>query len=66
MLVVWVVTALVVLVVLGSVLFGVLGALRRLGRELDAFDRELAPVRSQAQATAARAAELRAGPADEG
>jgi hypothetical protein len=58
MLVVWGVTALVVLVVLGSVVFGVLGSLRRLGRELDALDRELEPVRTQARATAARAAAL--------
>ena len=66
MLVVWVVAALIALVVLGSVLFLVVGSLRRLGRELDAFDRELAPVRTQAQATAARAAALRGGPSDEG
>ena len=58
MLVVWGVTLLVVLVVLGSVLFGVAGALRRLGRELGALEQELEPVRTQAQATAARAAAL--------
>lgn len=64
MLVVWTVAVLVVLAVLGSVLFGVAGALRRLGRELAAFERELEPVRTQAQATAARAAAVRDRPAD--
>ena len=64
MLVVWTVAVLVVLAVLGGVLFGVAGALRRLGRELAAFERELEPVRTQAQATAARAAAVRDRPAD--
>ena len=59
MLVVWIVTGLVVVAVLGSVLFGVAGALRRLAGELSAFERELEPVRAQAQATAARAAAVR-------
>ena len=59
MLVVWIVTGLVVVAVLGSVLFGVVGGLRRLGRELEAFERELEPVRAQARATAARAAAVR-------
>ena len=59
MLVVWIVTGLVVLAVLGSVLFGVAGSLRRLGRELADFERELEPVRAQAQDTAARAAAVR-------
>ena len=66
MLVVWIVTGLVVLAVLGSVLFGVAGSLRRLGRELDALDRELEPVRTQARATAARAAVVRGGPSSSG
>ncbi len=66
MLVVWGVTALVVLVVLGSVVFGVLGSLRRLGRELDALDRELEPVRTQARATAARAAAISDRPPSRG
>ena len=56
MLVVWIVTGLIVLAVLGSVLFGVLGSLRRLGGELAALDRELEPLRTQARATAVRAA----------
>ena len=66
MLVVWIVTALVVLAVLGSVLFGLAGSLRRLGGELSALEREVAPVRTQAQQTAARAAAVRERPADEG
>ena len=64
MLVVWIVTGLVVLAVLGSVLFGVAGSLRRLGQELSALERELEPVRTQAQATAARAAAVRERRAD--
>jgi hypothetical protein len=59
MLVVWIVAGLVVLAVLGSVLFGLAGSLRRLGREMTAFERELAPVLAQAQRTAARAAAVR-------
>ena len=63
MLVVWIVALLVAVVVLGSVLFTVLGSLRRLGREVAAFDRELEPVRTQARATAARAATVGERPA---
>ena len=59
LLVVWIVAALVVLVVLGSVLFGVAGSLRRLHGELAALEREVEPVRTQAQRTATRAAEVR-------
>ena len=64
MLVVWIVAVLVALAVLGSVLVGVVGSLRRLGRELSAFERELAPVRAQAQATADRATAVRERSAD--
>ena len=66
MLVVWVVAALVVVAVLGSVLFGVAGSLRRLGRELAALEREVAPVRTEAQRTAERAAAVRERAANEG
>jgi len=59
MLVVWIVAGLVVLAVLGSVLFGLAGSLRRLGGELSALEREVEPVRTQAQQTAARAAAVR-------
>jgi hypothetical protein len=56
----WVVLAVVLvlaLVVLGVVAFGVLGAAGRLGRELEAVEREVRPLVEQAQATAARAGE---------
>jgi hypothetical protein len=59
MLVVWIVAGLVVLAVLGSVLFGLAGSLRRLRRELSAFERELQPVLDEAQGAAARATALR-------
>jgi hypothetical protein len=63
MMVVWIVAGLIVLAVLGGVLFGVAGSLRRLGRELSAFERELEPVRAEAQRTAVRAAAVRDRPA---
>jgi hypothetical protein len=63
-LVVWLVTGLVVLLVLGSVLFGVAGSLRRLARELGALERELEPVRTQVRATAERAATAGERPGD--
>ena len=59
MLVVWVVAGLVVLAVLGSVLFGLAGSLRRLGGELAALEREVEPVRTQIQQTATNAAAVR-------
>jgi hypothetical protein len=61
MLIVWTVTGMVVLAVLGSVGVGLLGALRRLGRELAAFEGELRPVLEQAEASAVRAAAVRTG-----
>ena len=64
MLVVWGVTALVVLVVLGSVVFGVAGSSRRLGREAAALQQELEPVLGAAQQTAALAAARRERPAN--
>ena len=54
----WIVLAVVLvlaLVVLGVVGHGVFGAFSRLGRELEAAEREVRPVLEQAQATAARA-----------
>ena len=59
MLVVWIVAGLVVLVVLGSLLFGLAGSLRRLGGELAALDRVVEPVRTQIQQTATSAAAVR-------
>jgi hypothetical protein len=55
LLIVWIVAGVVVLAVLGSVLFGVVGSLRRLGREVHGFQRELAPLVAQAQEAATRA-----------
>ena len=65
MVVVWIVAALVVLVVLGSLLFGLAGSLRRLGGELSALEREVEPVRTQARQTAARATAARERSANE-
>jgi hypothetical protein len=62
MLVVWIVAGLVVLAVLGSVTFGLAGSLRRLQRELSAFERELEPVRTEAQQNAIRVAAVRERP----
>ena len=57
---VWIVVGVAVvlaLVVLGVVVFLVLGASARLGRELEAVESEVRPLVEQAQATVARAAE---------
>ncbi len=66
MLVVWIVAGLVAATVLGGVLFGVFGSLRRLSGELTAFERELRPVAEQAQRAAARAAAVRERTPSEG
>lgn len=58
LLIVWIVVGVLALAVLGSVLFGVVGSLRRLGAEVEGLQRELAPLLAQAQLTAARAAEV--------
>ncbi|MGY2084803.1 hypothetical protein [Blastococcus sp. SYSU DS0539] len=58
----WIVLAVVVvlaLVVLGVVAHGTLGAVGRLGRELAAAERDVAPVRDQVQQSAERAGRLR-------
>jgi hypothetical protein len=65
----WIVLAVVVvlaLVALGLVGYGVLGAFGRLNRELEAAERDVRPVLDQAQATAARAAEVQGGRANAG
>ena len=58
LLIVWIVVVVLALVVLGGVAYGVFGAFARLGREVASFEREVRPVLAQAQATAARAAEV--------
>jgi hypothetical protein len=55
---VWVGVAVLTLVVLGGIVYGLLGAFRRLGREVQALDRELRPVLGQVQETLARAADV--------
>jgi hypothetical protein len=54
LLIVWIVVVVLALVVLGAIGYGVLGAAGRLGRELEAAEREVRPLLQQAQATAAR------------
>lgn len=56
LLVVWIAVAVVVLVVLGSIVFGLVGSMERLGREVAALDRDLRPVLAQVQEAATRAA----------
>ena len=63
---VWIGVAVLALVVLGAVAYGVFGAFARLGREVAAFDREVRPVLEQVQATQAAAAERAARSSDEG
>jgi hypothetical protein len=56
--VVWIAVAVLALVVLGALAYGVLGAAGRLRRELAAFEREVRPLLTEAQGTAARAAQV--------
>jgi hypothetical protein len=60
---VWIGVAVLALVVLGAVAYGVFGAFARLGREVAAFDREVRPVLAKVQAAQAAATE-RARPSD--
>jgi hypothetical protein len=62
LLVVWIAVAVLAVVVLGALAYGLFGALTRLRRELTAFQGELRPVLAQVQATAARAADTSASP----
>ena len=59
LLIVWIVVVVLALVVLGAIGYGVLGAAGRLGRELEAAERDVRPLLDQTQATAARAARPR-------
>ena len=61
LLVVWLVVAVLALVVLGGIGYGLFGALARLGREVAALDRDVRPVLDQIQQAAARAADARTG-----
>jgi hypothetical protein len=55
-LIVWIVVVVLALVVLGAIGYGVVGAGARLGRELEAAQRDVRPLLDQAQGTAARTA----------
>jgi heme exporter protein D len=57
LLIVWIAVAVVVLVVLGGLVYSLLGAFGRLTREVQGLQRELRPVLGQVQETLARASE---------
>ena len=54
LLVLWIVVAVLAVLVLGVIGFGLLGALRRLDREVRGLQGELTPVLAEVQATMAR------------
>ena len=54
---VWVGVAVLSVVVLGGLVYGVLAAMKRLAREMAALDRDLRPVLGDVQQALARAAE---------
>ena len=56
--VVWIAVAVLAVVVLGTLVYGVLGAAGRLRRELAALEQEVRPLLTEAQATAERAAQV--------
>jgi hypothetical protein len=62
LLVVWIAVAVLAVVVLGALGYGLLGAADRLRRELEALQRDVRPVLAEVQATAARAADTRRSP----
>jgi predicted Holliday junction resolvase-like endonuclease len=59
MLVVWIVVLAVAVVILGALLYSLLGAVQRLRREVEAMQAQLRPVLEQAQVTAEAAAARR-------
>jgi len=60
LLIVWIVVAVLAVGVLGVLGFGLLGAAGRLDRELRGLEQDVRPVLTELQASAARAAALRA------
>jgi hypothetical protein len=62
LLVVWIAVAVLAVVVLGALGYGLLGAANRLRRELQGLEREVRPVLAEVQASAARAADARRSP----
>ena len=64
LLIVWIVVVVLALVVLGAIGYGVLGAAGRLGRELEAVERDVRPLIQQAQATSQSIARTRVSSKD--
>jgi hypothetical protein len=62
LLVVWIAVAVLAVVVLGALGYGLIGAANRLRRELEALERDVRPVLAEVQATAARAADTQHSP----
>jgi len=60
MLFVWIGVAVLAVLVLGVLAYGLLGAAGRLNRELRGLERDVQPLLAQAQAAAAKAAEQHA------
>lgn len=58
-LIVWVVVAVLAVLALGVLAYGLLGARNRLVREIGLLQRDVAPVAAQLQASLAAAAQLR-------
>jgi predicted Holliday junction resolvase-like endonuclease len=59
LLVVWIAVAVLAVVVLGGLLYNLLGAVQRLRREVAAVQADLRPIVTQAQETMAAAADAR-------
>ncbi|MGY1638354.1 hypothetical protein ACI78V_17040 [Geodermatophilus sp. SYSU D00742] len=62
LLVVWIAVAVLAVVVLGALGYGLFGALTRLRRELEALERDVRPVLAEVQSAAARAADTGRSP----
>ncbi len=58
---VWIAVAVLAVLVLGILAYGLLGAMQRLTKELRATDTALRPLRAEVQQTLAKAAAQRAG-----
>jgi uncharacterized membrane-anchored protein YhcB (DUF1043 family) len=58
---VWIAVAVLAVLVLGILAYGLLGAMQRLTKELRATDTALQPIRAEVQQTMARAAAQRSG-----
>ena len=58
---VWIAVAVLAVLVLGILAYGLLGAMQRLTKELRATDTALRPIRAEVEQTMARAAAQRSG-----